>query len=259
MRVRNILIIISAVIFLIGCSGNNNDEKKTYKKIEITQNSTIVCFGNSLTQGYGASDKYFDDDYPIDTSKAYPHYLSQKVNIPVINLGINGETSDDALERVNSVLSYNPAIIIIEFGANDLFNQISYDSWFPSIRDPHFVAQVERNFEELLTYLVDDNRQIYLVKFYNKDMAVELLKPFGYMSIYEDYEIMFSNLKKKYGVELITNIWDGIWDRNGAKKELMYDDYYYPIDVHPNAEGYIIMADNYFNTIKGFLEFNDLL
>jgi lysophospholipase L1-like esterase len=120
----------------------------------------------------------------------------------------------------------------------------------------------------MLDLLVDDNRMIYLVKFYNKPMATSLLRGniygfrYDYMFIYDDYERMFSNLKrdyKEYGVELITNIWDGIWDRSEPKDELMYHDYYYPVDIHPNAKGYKIMADNYFNAIKGFLQFNDLL
>ncbi|MDR0303192.1 MAG: GDSL-type esterase/lipase family protein [Chitinispirillales bacterium] len=260
MKITKILVIVSAIIFLISCSKDTeNVNDGNYKKLDIAQNSTIVCFGNSLTQGWGARGGF----YPVDTSKAYPHYLAQKVNIPVINLGISGETSQDALSRVDEVLSYNPAIIFIEFGANDLFEQMEKVTSGGNINLSFVEDDVEKNFEEMLERLVNDNRQIYLVKFYNREIAQELLKgeievwgeiyKYDYMFIYSDYENMFARLKTKYRATLISNIWDGIW----GKDHLMYDGD--NIMIHPNADGYRIMADNYFKTVKGFLEFNDLL
>ena len=42
-----------------------------------------------MTEGYGA-----------DKGKSYPDYLSQKVNIPVVNLGRTGMTAEEAVEWI---------------------------------------------------------------------------------------------------------------------------------------------------------------
>lgn len=237
MKKSSIFGIVSTIFLILLFTGCSNDSPKDYKTVDINENSTIVCLGNSLTEGYGAN-----------ISESYPSILEGKVNIPVINLGVTGITATEAAEDVLSGMydDYlgNGAVIIIELGANDLFNAF-YDF------NPNFVADVEKSFEDILDYIknLDTNPQIYLVKFYTKKIAEELMPSSDYMFIYDNYENMFKNLKSKYGVEIITDIWKGIWGKN----ELMHDDF------HPNAQGYEIMAANIFNSMKGFLEFNDLV
>src|SRR5215475_2952739 len=73
----------------------------------------IVAFGDSLTAGFGA-----------DPGKSYPDFLQQEVDrrgyrYRVMNAGISGETTTDALARLNMVTSLSPAIVIVEFGGND--------------------------------------------------------------------------------------------------------------------------------------------
>lgn len=74
---------------------------------------TIVCVGDSLTEGYGVGEE-----------QAYPALLKQKLAADghayaVINAGISGETSSGALSRINWILKLNPDIVILETGAND--------------------------------------------------------------------------------------------------------------------------------------------
>jgi len=235
MKIKKYLIATAvAALFLFGCSSKDDDEAK------------IVCFGNSLTEGYGAG----TGDPPIDKNKSYPYYLSEKVNVPVINLGVNGETTAQAVKRVGKVLSHNPAVVFIEFGANDLFHQV-IGSWFDIDIDPDFVNKAKKNFETILDQLADGDRQIYMIKFYNEDVAREMItENLGkeYMYIYDDYETMFSSLVSKYKkVSLIENMWDGIWGND----ELMFEDDLY--EIHPNAEGYKIMANNIFSEAKEYL------
>ena len=73
----------------------------------------IVCFGDSLTAGYGA-----------DPGKSYPDYLQADLDAKgyqyrVVNQGISGNTTKDGLQRVDSVVAMKPAIVIVEFGGND--------------------------------------------------------------------------------------------------------------------------------------------
>ncbi len=73
----------------------------------------IVCFGDSLTAGYGVD---ADDSYPsrlqTDLDQAGYHYR-------VVNMGISGETTKDGLARVDRVIAMRPAIAVVEFGGND--------------------------------------------------------------------------------------------------------------------------------------------
>jgi len=228
--IKKYLIAAAVALFLFGCSSSDDEADNGPK---------IVCFGNSLTEGYGAG----TGESPIDKNKSYPHYLAEKVNIPVINLGVTGETTADAVKRVDKVLSHDPTVVFIEFGANDLIHQV-----FRNEIDPNFIDNAKKNFETILNKLVDGNRKIYLIKFYNEEVAREMItENLGeeYMYIYDKYETMFSSLKDEYKeVSLIENMWDGIWGNSA----LMYDDYFY--EIHPNAAGYKIMADNIFKEAR---------
>jgi acyl-CoA thioesterase-1 len=73
----------------------------------------IVAFGDSLTAGFGA-----------DTGKSYPDFLQQELDrrgyrYRVVNAGISGETTTDALARLSTVTALKAAVVIVEFGGND--------------------------------------------------------------------------------------------------------------------------------------------
>lgn len=69
----------------------------------------IICFGNSITAGSGFSKR-----------ETYPYFLSELLGCSVINAGREGDTSSDGLERLEKdVLTYQPRLVIVEFGGND--------------------------------------------------------------------------------------------------------------------------------------------
>lgn len=73
----------------------------------------LVCFGDSITAGYGAP-----------AGESYPDFLQTKLDAAgyhykVINKGTSGATSKDAVARVPEVLRLHPALVIVEFGGND--------------------------------------------------------------------------------------------------------------------------------------------
>lgn len=71
---------------------------------------TIVAFGDSLTYGYGVLDQVA---FPACLKKDFPKWR-------IINKGVNGDTTRDALERIKQdVLIFNPQIVTIFFGSND--------------------------------------------------------------------------------------------------------------------------------------------
>ncbi|CAN5431462.1 hypothetical protein BH10ACI4_BH10ACI4_31680 [soil metagenome] len=73
----------------------------------------IVCFGDSLTAGFGT-----------DPGESYPDYLqsdldAQGFHYRVVNLGISGNTTKDGVERIPNVLALHPDVVVVEFGGND--------------------------------------------------------------------------------------------------------------------------------------------
>jgi len=73
----------------------------------------IVCFGDSLTAGYGT-----------EADQSYPDYLQADLtklgyNYRVVNAGISGNTTKDGVERVDSIVAMHPAVVVVEFGGND--------------------------------------------------------------------------------------------------------------------------------------------
>ncbi|MDE1175253.1 MAG: arylesterase [Edaphobacter sp.] len=73
----------------------------------------IVCFGDSLTAGYGTEvGQAYPDALQKDLDDAGYHYR-------VVNAGVSGNTTKDGVERVDHVLKLKPALVVVEFGGND--------------------------------------------------------------------------------------------------------------------------------------------
>ncbi len=84
----------------------------------------IICFGDSLTSGTGAS---FGMDYPTQ--------LSGLIGEPVVNAGFPGDTTAAALKRLDKdVLSRSPKIVLITLGGNDLKNGVPRDEAFADLK-----------------------------------------------------------------------------------------------------------------------------
>jgi acyl-CoA thioesterase-1 len=196
---------------------------------------TLVCLGDSYTAGYGATTPYVED-----STQSYPAFLQKKINIPVINAGISGNTASQGFDRVNSdVLPHSPGIVIICLGTNDL-------GWHLP------VATTQNDLQSIIDLVNDGNWKIYIAKFYTEQMALELAAIFGITEtdateLFNEYDDMFTALATSNNITLIEDIWTGVWG------------IYMSDEFHPNAAGYEIMANNIFNVLRPYLEENNLL
>jgi acyl-CoA thioesterase-1 len=73
----------------------------------------LVCFGDSLTAGYGT-----------DPGESYPDYLQADLDqmhyhYRVDNQGVSGNTTKDGVERLPEILALHAAVVVVEFGGND--------------------------------------------------------------------------------------------------------------------------------------------
>jgi acyl-CoA thioesterase I len=75
-----------------------------------------VAFGDSLTEGYGAN-----------SGADYPAQLSQRLGIPIQNLGVAGDTSANGLKRIESVEILQPRVVLLCFGGNDVLQGVRQD------------------------------------------------------------------------------------------------------------------------------------
>lgn len=57
---------------------------------------------------------------------SFPRILSERLGVPVVNSSIPGDTTFDALERLERVLGGSPRLLIVELGANDLESRESH-------------------------------------------------------------------------------------------------------------------------------------
>ena len=219
-------------LFLAGCNNNIQDNNPK---------PNIVCFGDSLTAGYGAITPGV-----VNKSNSYPAFLQKKVNIPVINSGVSGDTTTKALARVNKdVLSKKPQIVIILLGANDLLTYMNPYGSGHIDKD-----QTEANLQQIITKIKKENRKIYLAKFYTDEVAQGIAPsippqyggPEFIQALINEYDEMFTTLAEANDLTLIDDIWTGVWGLHMSSDT-----------IHPNAAGYQIMADNIFNAIRPYL------
>ena len=200
------------------------------------EENTLVCLGDSLTAGYGAGVPGEDDK-----TKSYPAHLRKKVNIPVVNAGVSGDTTALGLARLREdVLSKNPRIVIIELGANDLFQGVS-------------LTTTANNLRSIINLVSGEKRKIYVAKFYTEKVAREMLRWANITDsnvqnlLIAQYDTMFGSLAVGGGVEIIEDIWSGVWGIHMSDI------------VHPNGKGYEIMAENYFTALEPYLRAEGLL
>ncbi|MEZ5354517.1 MAG: arylesterase [Bryobacteraceae bacterium] len=73
----------------------------------------IVTFGDSITEGYGVPLK---DAYPARLADAL---ASRGIRANIVNAGVSGDTSGNALDRLPQVIALAPSLVILEIGGND--------------------------------------------------------------------------------------------------------------------------------------------
>lgn len=117
--VRAGIFIIVASLLLNGCG----DAQPQLPRL--AGDAVILAFGDSLTQGTGAS-----------VSSSYPAVLAGLTGRTVINAGIPGELSAAGLRRLPEVLdATNPQLMILCHGGNDLLRKRNSGQLAANIRE----------------------------------------------------------------------------------------------------------------------------
>ena len=173
---------------------------------------TIVAFGDSLTSGYG-----------VAPDKAYPAQLERRLRASgypwqVINAGISGETSSEALRRVPSVLGLMPDIVVLETGLNDAMTGVD-------------LRITRRSIEDIVRILRKNGVTVILAGMRTPNDSKRV----------PAFEELYTDIARKYNIILIPFFLANVAD-NPA---LILDD-----GIHPTAEGYRRVTKTVYHYVK---------
>ena len=169
----------------------------------------VVGFGDSLMSGFELP---VQDSFPAQLEKA----LKDKgLNVTVANAGVAGETTTDAVSRLDWSVPEGTGLVILEFGANDALRGIS-----PEIS--------EKNLAEIIERLQKRRIQVILAG---------MLAPANMGSEYErKFNAIFPSLAEKDNVPLYPFFMEGV----AAQRSLQLED-----GMHPNTQGVAKMVEGF--------------
>jgi acyl-CoA thioesterase-1 len=153
-----------------------------------------------------------------DPGMDYPSQLSRMIGRSVINAGVPGDTTDIALQRLErDVLSRSPRIVIITLGGNDLKNRLSKEEAFQNLK--RIIEAIQAKDALVIVGGID-------------------LPLWG-----SAFAVSYQEVCSQTGAILVPNVYKGIWGHH----DLMSD------PIHPNSQGYTIMAQRFYDALKPYL------
>jgi len=167
---------------------------------------TIVCYGDSITAGYG-----------LQPGQPFPDALQRDLDqrgykYKVENRGTSGATTKDAVANVNAIIQSHPAVVIVEFGGNDGLRGLPPD-------------QTRKNLDTVLTAL--DAAQI-------KILLAGITLPPNYGPDYiRSFNDVFRDLAAKHRVTFIPMIYKDLINVPGTIQQ---------DGIHPTTKGSEMIA-----------------
>ena len=214
-------------LFLLSCGDSKKEDPKSTETDDnqteaITEETkddtkTILCFGDSITAGYGLE----------DTDDAYPNLLQEKIdslglNYTVINSGLSGETTAGGQSRISWILNQEVDIFLLELGANDGLRGVA-------------ISETRANLQSIIDQVQTKSPSTQII------LAGMQLPPNMGQDYTRDFKQVFSELASKNNIEFIPFILKDV----GGIEELNQSD-----GIHPNVEGHQIVAENVWEVLK---------
>lgn len=181
---------------------------KTAPHAALPEGSTILALGDSLTAGYGA-----------DAEAAYPAVLAGLTGWQIINGGVSGNTSAQALARLPALMRRQPQLVLVSIGGNDFLRKVPEADTRSNIRQ--IVQQIKAAGVPAVLVAVP----------YFTTGAL-----FGRLSEHPMYE--------ELAAELNVPLLKGAWAEVLGDKKLKSD------QIHANAQGYRVFAEKMWAFLK---------
>ena len=115
---RREMLAAAAAIVLAGCG------RKRPRARAVPPGAIVLALGDSLTYGTGATPQ-----------TSYPAVLAQLTGWNVLNAGVPGDVSAQALERLPALLEeHKPALVLVGIGGNDFLRRVPADTTRGNVR-----------------------------------------------------------------------------------------------------------------------------
>lgn len=195
-------IIIVIAIFSILSGGKNKITNYA------SSGTDIIAIGDSLVKGVGASSE----------ENNFISLLSRKIDLPIINLGVSGNTTADVLSRLSDLDPYNPKVVILLAGGNDRIRRI------PS-------ADTFSNLAKIIEHVQSRG-------------AIVLLLGIKGSILGDAYEAKFEKLRDTYNTAYVEDVLDGLF----GNAKFMAD------GIHPNDAGNALIADKVYPKLEALIK-----
>ena len=228
--------LLAAMLFLLGCkaglgrqdvaaSGRSNAAQPTVESTpagtetasEAANEPLVVCFGDSITAGYGIEP---EGSYPADMQRDL-HAAGYRYRVQ--NMGVSGETTKDALLRVPHVLARKPEVVVVEFGGNDGLRGLP-------------IAEATQNLAAIVTALRQGGTRVLLV-------GITLPPQYG-TDYVAHFNAMYPAVARQTHVPLLPFIYKDVYNVPGYIQE---------DGVHPTLAGAKQVALNVEGMLKPML------
>ncbi|WP_096108653.1 arylesterase [Neisseria lactamica] len=193
---RRTFLLGAGALLLTACG-----RKSARTHAKIPEGSTVLALGDSLTFGYGA-----------DPGESYPAQLQKLTGWNIVNGGVSGDTSAQALSRLPALLARKPKLVIVGIGGNDFLRKIPEE-------------QTRANIAKIIETVQKENIPAVLVGVPH----ITLGALFGHLSDHPLYE----DLSEEYGIPLFGGAWAEILGDNDLKSD----------QIHANGKGYRRFAE----------------
>lgn len=203
MQRRRFLGCLAGALLLAACGGAT-------KLAAILPGSKVLAFGDSVTFGTGAA-----------PGEDWPSRLAAMTRWSVINAGIQGDTAEAAIGRIEALLEeHQPALVIIEIGGNDFLRR----------RPP---SAVKEDLRRIIGAARAARAAVILV-------AVPEPSLLGVVARKPSDSPIYQELGEEENVPVIRDVFSDILGRAELRADA----------IHPNAQGYQKMAEGFFKQLR---------
>lgn len=198
LSLRKFLLCVLLAFTLAGCG---QQDSATFAPLP--RDAVVLVIGDSLVAGTGAP-----------RGAGWPEGLAQRTGWQVVNGEVPGDTSADALRRLDGLIAeHRPQAIVIAIGGNDFLRNVPLDATR---------ANIER--------MIRDSRaaaaHVGLVAIPAKSVGAALI---GNLSDHT----MFAELARAHELALVPKIIADVLSRDELRADR----------IHANASGYAVIAD----------------
>jgi lysophospholipase L1-like esterase len=192
---------LTAVLLIFALAGCGEDPPALPK---LAPGDVVLAFGDSLTFGTGA-----------EPEESYPAVLGRRIGFEVINAGVPGEVTANALKRLPGLLERaNPKLVILCHGGNDMLRKTGNDA-------------AEQNLREMIRIIRERGASVMMLGVPNLGL---------FLNTAEFYETVANDLGVPIDAEIIPDV--------------LGDNEFKSDHIHPNAKGYARIAEAVENLLR---------